>query len=256
MPISLPRPLLSMAVLAGLSLSPLPRATAQTSRRNSPQSPLSRSQVVNHLVKNNTERAQALRSYRSRRTYTLVYKGFPTDLRASMVADIAFTAPNTKKFTVVSTQGSKLLVNRVLKRLLKEEESAEQPASKKRIGLDPENYRFSDLHYAAVPDGCSYSLSVDPIVPSKYLYRGRIWIDNPDFAVCRIEARPAKKPSFWIKSTEISETYARHGQFWLPKMNTSVSQIRFGGHATLTIDYGNYTGITAAPGVEPISRAQ
>jgi hypothetical protein len=240
----LPCKLFSIAILSGLCFAPLQNAPAQTSSRSSPQSLFDLSQIVNNLVKSNAERAQALRSDRSQRTYTLVFKGFSSELQASMVADLAYRSPGTKTFTIVSTQGSKMLVNRVLKRLLKEEESAERPINKKRIRLDLENYRFSDLHYEPAANGCSYSVSVEPIVPSKYVYRGRIWINDPDFAVCRIEVHPAKGPSFWIKQTEISETYAKHGKFWLPERNTSISQIRFGGHATLTIDYGNYTALT------------
>jgi hypothetical protein len=34
--------------------------------------------------------------------------------------------------------------------------------------------------------------------------------------------------------------YGKFGEFWLPVRNESVSQIRLGGKATLTIEYGNY----------------
>jgi hypothetical protein len=44
------------------------------------------------------------------------------------------------------------------------------------------------------PDGCAYTLSVQPKIPSKFLYRGRIWVNEKDFAVCRIEAEPAQNP--------------------------------------------------------------
>lgn len=241
MPTRLPHQLLTIAVFASICLVPLQSAIAQTLGTSSVKSPLSLSQVVSKLVEKNAARAQALQSYQSRRTYTLVYKGFPPGLSAQMVADLTYQAPDTKKFTIVSTHGPKLLVDQVLRRLLKEEASAQQKANRKRISLDPENYRFSNLEYRPAADGCSYVLSVEPIVPSKYLYSGQIWVHDQDFAVCRIEAEPAKNPSFWIKSTKISELYSRYGEFWLPKKNTSVSYMRIGGHAILTIDYGDYT---------------
>jgi hypothetical protein len=64
-------------------------------------------------------------------------------------------------------------------------------------------------------------------------------------------------PSFWITSTRIHETYKKVGDFWLPEKNESVSRIRFGGSATLTIQYQDYkvqaqqlasTGATSASG--------
>jgi hypothetical protein len=71
--------------------------------------------------------------------------------------------------------------------------------------------------------------------------------ERKDFAVCRIEAEPAKKPSIWIKRTDIRHAYLKVGDFWLPKENTSVSIIRLGGRATLTIEYQNYEILSADP---------
>jgi ribonuclease HI len=72
------------------------------------------------------------------------------------------------------------------------------------------------------------------------LYRGRVWVDDKDFAVCRIEAEPAKNPSFWIRKTAIRHTYEKVGEFWLPVENQSVSDTRLDGRATLTIKYTDY----------------
>ena len=42
--------------------------------------------------------------------------------------------------------------------------------------------------------------------------------------MCRIEAEPAKNPSFWIKKTDIHHEYVKVGDFWLPADNKSVSK--------------------------------
>jgi hypothetical protein len=81
---------------------------------------------------------------------------------------------------------------------------------------------------------------VEPIVASKFLYRGKIWVDARDFAVAKIEAEPAKNPSMWISRTEIAFTSAKTGDFWLPEQNRSETKVRIGGSAVLTIDYGSY----------------
>jgi hypothetical protein len=45
--------------------------------------------------------------------------------------------------------------------------------------------------------GGQYVLRVSPKSRSKYVYRGKVWVDGTDFAVRRIEAEPAQNPSFW-----------------------------------------------------------
>jgi hypothetical protein len=76
------------------------------------------------------------------------------------------------------------------------------------------------------------------------MYRGRIWVDAQDFAVEKIEARPAKNPSLWISKTEIRYTSTKVSGFWLPEQNRSETQVRIGGTAVLTIDYGNYQDVS------------
>jgi hypothetical protein len=83
-------------------------------------------------------------------------------------------------------------------------------------------------------------LAVEPKTGSKFLYRGKIWVDVEDFAVTRIAAEPAKNPSFWIRSTQIEQSYGKVDQFWLPARNHSVSNIRLGGRADFTIEYKDY----------------
>ena len=92
-----------------------------------------------------------------------------------------------------------------------------------------------------------YVLAVQPKMPTKFVYRGRIWVNAQDFAVCRIEAEPAQNPSFWIRQTQIHHAYLKVGDFWFPAENRSVSTLRLGGRATLTIEYENYKILDARP---------
>lgn len=215
--------------------------SAATDGTSAIASPMTLAQVVDHLVARNEERAKGLKSYEGNRVYTVQYHGFPKDLEARMAVSVQYEAPNTKEFTVVAQSGPKFLVDQVLKRLLRTETDAQLENTRKAVNLDRKNYEFSDLEYVPDKDGCSYSLSVQPKKPNKYLYRGKIRVNERDFAVCGIQAEPAQNPSFWIKSTRIDETYEKVGDFWLPEHNKSVSRVRFGGSATLTIQYQDYT---------------
>jgi hypothetical protein len=153
---------------------------------------------------------------------------------------MAYYAPATKEFHVVSENGPHWLVTRVLRKLLETEQEAIQDQNRYGIELNPGNYDFKAISYEQNESGCTYVLSVEPRIATKFVYRGRIWVDNKDFAVCRIEAEPAKNPSFWIKKTEIRHLYKKVGDFWLPAENQSVSTFRFDGRATLIIKYGEY----------------
>lgn len=201
---------------------------------------LTLAQVVEKLVQKNAERAKALQSYRGKRIYQLDYQGFPKQLRAEMVVEMSYTAPAQKEFRILSESGSKWIVKRVLKRLTDEETEAQGAATRLSVELNSRNYDFTSLEVQAGAGGCAYVLAIQPKAPSKFLYRGKIWVDDHDFAVCRIEAEPAKNPSFWITKTEIHHDYHKFGEFWLPVKNQSVSNVRLGGRATLTITYQDY----------------
>jgi len=207
--------------------------------------PLSVDQVVDNLVRRDAERAQALRHYESTRVYHLSYRGFPGDRDAEMTVEATYDSPSTKNFKVISQTGSKLITDRVFKRLLDSEKEATEPQMHRRTLLNRENYDFALIGYEPPdvnsPDKHSqYVLAVYPKEKSKYVYRGKVWVDANDFAVTRIEAEPAQNPSFWTKKNEIRHEYIKVQDFWLPRRNQSVSYIRLGGRATLTIEYSNY----------------
>jgi hypothetical protein len=202
--------------------------------------PLSADQVVDNLVRKTQERAQALLHYEATRVYHLAYRGFPGDREAEMTVEATYDSPSTKEFKVVSQSGSKLILDRVFKKLLESEKEAAQPAISARIQLNRDNYEFELVGYELSETGGQYVFRVSPKSRSKYVYRGEVWVDGTDFAVARIEAQPAQKPSFWTKKSEIHHEYKKIQGFWLPIRNESVSYIRLGGRATLTIEYKDY----------------
>lgn len=207
---------------------------------------LSADEVVDNLVRKNQERAQGLLHSEATRVYRLVYRGFPGDREAEMTVKAIYDSPSTKDFTIISQSGSKLILDRVFKRLLESEKEAAQPAMSARTQLDRNNYSFELVGSEPSETGQQYVLQVTPKLKSKYVYSGKVWVDATDFAVTRIEAEPAQNPSFWTKKNEIHHEYKKVEAFWLPVRNESVSYIRLGGRATLTIEYKDYR-VTAAP---------
>jgi hypothetical protein len=230
--------------LVAVTTLPL-RALAQNTSgpEQTMRAPLTADQVVERLVLRNSERARGLKRAQGERTYHLIYRGFPGDSEATMVVATTYESPSTKTFRVLSWTGSKL-IHRVFQKLLEAEQEAAKPENQQRTALDTSNYEFALLGQEQGSSGLQYILEVQPKTKNKFLYRGKIWVDGNDFAVTRIEVEPAKNPSFWIKSTQIHHEYTKVGDFWLPAHDQSVSAIRLGGHATLTIEYTQYQVFT------------
>jgi hypothetical protein len=201
---------------------------------------LNAEQVVENLVRMNLERAQALQAYQSTRVYRLEYKGFPSSRKAEMVVNVKYQAPSTKEFEIVSSTGSKTLIDRVFKKLLQGEKEAFESENQKRIAINQENYEFTLIGYEDAPGGPSYVLSVMPRTKNKYLFQGKIWVDAEQFAIVRMQGEPAKNPSFWIKDTKIETLYVNVDDFWLPAHNHSITDVRLGGHADFSIEYKDY----------------
>jgi hypothetical protein len=202
---------------------------------------LTSEQIAQRLAAKNAERAKQLQSFQSERHYQLAYTGFPFSRSAEMTVDASYHAPGTKQFIVTSESGSKLILTRVLHRLLESErESSSDQSNRKAVALTTANYRFTLLGCDNVSGRDLYVMDVDPLRENKFLYRGTIWIDAVDFAVVRIDAQPAKNPSFWIKGSQIHQQYRKIGEFYLPASNQTVTEVRLGGRAVLKIRYDDY----------------
>jgi hypothetical protein len=213
----------------------VPALVAQSSTGDGDPQLLSAAEVVHNLQARNLTRAAALRQFEGTRTYSLHHRGFPKSLDAEMVVHFDYQAPSSKEFKIVSQTGSRFLQDHVFKRMIESERDAAKDQD--HNALNETNYSFEMKGFERTADGGQYVLAVLPRTRNKFLYRGTIWVDATDFAVTRIQAEPAQNPSFFIKHTEVNHRYRKVGDFWLPAENHTVSYMRFGGHADLSIEY-------------------
>jgi hypothetical protein len=227
--------ILSLAAIAAQAADQNTSPTPCTGGLNLPAS-----EVAARLIARNAERAQKLGPVESMRQYDLDYNGFAS-LSAHMQVKAFYTAQGTKKFTLISESGSRILRNHVLHKLLEsEQEASSDAANRDAVALTTANYKFSLLGCEAGDDRPVYVMKVEPLRETKFLYRGTIWIDSQDFAVTRIEAEPAKNPSYWTKRSQIHHQYQKIGEFYFPALNRTVTDARLGGTAVLTIRYQDY----------------
>ena len=195
-------------------------------------------QIVERMQQHEANQLRELKHYDAVRHYQVQYKGFGTHLAAKMEVELNYNKATGKSFHIVSLNGSKLLCDKVLNRAVESEQEASKDRSS--TALNTTNYRFQLSGTEPVDGRPAYILNVDPLKKSKFLYRGRVWVDSDEYAVVKIDVEPARNPSFWIRGTHIVNTYVKTDGVWLPAKNRSESKIRFGGTALLEIDYGTY----------------
>ena len=195
-------------------------------------------EIVAQMLRHNRAQSEQLKHYQELRHYQVQYKGFSANLVGKMDVSVTFDAATGKSFRIVSQSGSKLLCDKVLKKAVDSE--VEAAHDQDATALTPANYKFELAGIETVEGRPAYVLTVVPVTNSKFLYRGKIWVDAADFALARIKAEPAKNPSFWIQRPQITFSSTKKGDFWLPTSNRSETKVRVGGTAVFTIDYGTY----------------
>jgi len=221
---------------------------ADAGRASSVQNaPLPVGQVARKLEERDAQRASALAEFRGTRVYHMQYYGFPGGRDAEMVVKVTYRAPDSKQFTVVSQRGSSFIIDHVFKKLMQSEQEYISEENRRSTALSTENYQFTLAGYETTPNGPQYVLNLQPRNSNRFLYRGKICVDAKDFAVVRIEAEPARNPSWWIRKTEIRHKYIKVDDFWLPAEDHTESVTRMGGRAVLSIEYKDYAVTKASP---------
>jgi hypothetical protein len=175
----------------------------------------------------------ALRNYTVLRHYALTTS--TAGHSAEMLVRVNYSKPGGKAFEVLWERGSSAVHKRVFRKLLE----AEKDAARTEAGITPENYEFHMLGTQLLDQRLCYVMEIVPRASRKYLLRGRIWVDAQDFAVVRVEGEPTEG-SFWIKSTHLVQHYRKVGNFWLPAVNESDTEVRIFGRAHLSIENLEY----------------
>ena len=201
--------------------------------------PLSADEVMQRVGQMNEQRANALETYSSIRSYHLECHCLSRK-KADMVVRAEYEAPNKKAFTIVSESGSGTVRNRVFKKLLEAEQESMREDNQQRSAITPQNYTFQLADYQKIDGDEFYVLEARPLTKNKFLFRGRIWVDAKDFAIAKVEGEPAVNPSWWTVKTDFKRSYQKIGRFWLPESNDSETKVRIFGTAVLTIAYGEY----------------
>jgi hypothetical protein len=220
------------AVILFLTLAPTTICRAQ-------EAPiLSADEVIAKLIDSNAQRDKLGAGYAGSRRYVLENERL--NKRAEMLVSVKCDPDGRKHFEVVSEEGWKSANKRVVHKMLESETETSQPQIRPTTSLAPENYRFQVLGKDSLDARPVYVIQVVPKREDKYLFEGRIWVDAEEFAVVRIEGKPAKNPSFWTHSIHFVQQYHKSGRFWFPLSTESVTDARIVGKTEVTISYFDY----------------
>jgi hypothetical protein len=170
-------------------------------------------EIVARMVVKNAERQAALEHYVSERTYRVEYKGTGGEHFGEMRVHAEYSAPGQKRFTVVSESGSKLICEKVLRRLVEGEQEATEESNLRQTMLSAGNYNVELVGTEQIDGIRAWVLKVSPKVSTKFTYRGKVWVSEDDFAVMRVHGEPAKNPSWWINRTSFDSRFVRRGEF-------------------------------------------
>lgn len=192
--------------------------------------------VVAKMMRSDAERRSELTGYTALRRYTAANQ----DRRAQMVVRVDCSPDGAKHFTVISEEGSSSIRKHAFSKMLVEETMASRRSTRDDNRITPANYTFKLLGQDTLDTGLAYVLMITPKTENKYLIQGRIWVNDKDYSIVRIEGRPARDPSFWVHDVHFIHTYQKVGPFWLASSTHSTSEIRIFGRSELTIENSNY----------------
>jgi hypothetical protein len=203
-------------------------------------------EVVAKMIARDGERLASLHGYTAIRRYVLENQNHHK--RAEMTVRMICREDGSKQFEIVSEDGWGGARKHVFPRLLEAEMEAARPDLRERSRITPENYTFEMAGTEWVRGRQAYVIAIEPKTMNKYLAQGRIWVDVDDYAIIRVEGKPARNPSFWIKSVHFVHDYDKTGSFWFPVSDRSVTDVRIFGATEMTIEYFDY-----APTASPLS---
>jgi hypothetical protein len=147
------------------------------------------------------------------------------------------------RYDITSEGGSKYIRSRVLRAVLDGERDLIAQGATARGALARENYTFESN---GVDDDGLANILLSPRRQETVLIAGTMFLRPDDGALVRLQGRPAKNPSFWVKSVTIVRSYDRIEGVVLPVAMESHAQLRMLGAATLHMTY-RYSEIDGRP---------
>jgi hypothetical protein len=192
------------------------QASAQPPRTVAPSvsSQLDTEEIVQKLVATDLERSEALHAYQVSEVYSLAYRGFLGTGTASMLVSVKYRSPGTTTLIIESSSGSKLILNKVFKKLLQAERQVLGVEAQRKAALNRSNYDFELTGQQKTPSGLAYVLRI------KSQEEGYVSLSWPNLGgyerLCRRSVRGrAREESFVLDQSQRNRTNIPEGRRFL-----------------------------------------
>ena len=156
------------------------------------------------------------------------------------------------RFEILAEGGSGQIRSKVLRAVLEGEQEAIARGETARASLDRANYTFQPN---GVDDAGLANVLLSPRRKERILLAGRMFLRPEDGGLVRLEGRPAKSPSFWVKNVDIVRSYERILGTVVPVSLESTAQVRLLGRATFRMTY-SYVEVDGRPVAPRLSTRQ
>lgn len=194
--------------------------------------------IVAKMLERNRLRNEQLQRYSAVRTYEIT--NLEGKLAAQAVVQVDYEAPDKKTFHKTSEKGSGFVRHLVFDHLLQSEGETSSGREHHDSAITTANYTFTLVGEETIGPYHCFVLEATPNRIDKYLFEGKMWVDEEDFAVAKIAGHPAKKPSFWINRADFVREYQRIDGFWLPYRDETYVEVKIYGIRVFTVDHGQY----------------
>ena len=158
---------------------------------------------------------------------------------SEMIVRVIYQKNAGKSFDVISEAGPSIVLGRVFKKLLADEQLRSRRGKNKSLVVS-ENYKMRLVGEAVIKKQPCYVLELPPKRKTKYLLVGRAWVLKKDCSLVRIEGKTAASLSFWTGRPFILREYENVQGFWLAKQTRATSSNWLIGRSELTIDHDDY----------------
>ena len=212
---------------------------------------LTAEQIVCRATRAEDRRRELVVEYSVTRRYLLHNPRMKND--AEMLVRVDYRKRQGKVFQVLESDGAEGISRRVFDKLLAGEAEGSHKNNVDR-NLNSQNYEVRLVGQEGCQGRTCYVVELVAKTKSKYLLNGKAWIDAEDFAVVRMEGRPAASLSFWVGKPYIVQEFEKVGDFWMASRNVSRSETRLLGTSDLTIESSGY--LVNGAGAESVAVSQ
>lgn len=151
-------------------------------------------------------------------------------------------------YTIVAQGGSERIQRRVLKAVLEAERESSTRVEWRKGNLSHENYEFNFGGHAGDD---MLRMQLMPRRRDHRLVSGSALLTAHSGNLVRVEGRLSKSPSFWVRSVDVSRSYAPIGGMMMPVSVESTADVRIAGMSvfSMTYDYQMVNGqaVNATP---------